>query len=95
MQYNIKVTVTKGVKDTEKKDRPSGVKTLQQFMVNKNFENEATVKEIKDFAKTTQIKNYTDEEINGAVLMLNGEPATDDNATVKVHTNMNYVLNLK
>ena len=92
MQYNIKVTVTKGIKDTEKQTK---VQTLQQFMVNKNFENEATVKEIKDFAKTTQIKSYTDEEINGAVLMVAGEPATDDNATVKVHTFINYVLNLK
>ena len=89
MQYNIKVTVTKGVKNTEKMSQQSKVETIQQFMVNKNFENEATVKEIKDVAKTTQIKSYTDEEINGAVLMLNGEPATDDNATVKVHTNMN------
>ena len=92
MQYNIKITVTKGVKDTEK---PNNVKTIQQFMVNKNFENEPTVKEIKDFAKTTQIKSYKDEEINGEVLMLKGEPSTDDNATVKQYTFINYVLNLK
>ena len=95
MQYNIKVTVTKGVKDTEIKDRPNRVETVKQFMVNKDFSNEATVKEIKDFANTTQIKSYTNEEINGAVLMLNGEAATDDNATVKPHTFINYILNLK
>ena len=95
MQYNIKVTVTRGVKSTEITDQTSGVETIQQYMVNKDFPNEATVKEIKDFAKTTQIKCYTDEEINGAVLMLKGEPATDDNATVKQHTFINYVLNIK
>ena len=92
MQYNIKVTVTKGVKDTEKRTK---VENIQQYLTNKEFTNEPTAKEIKDYVKTTQIKCYTDEEINGAVLMLNGEAATDDNVTVKQHTNMNYVLNLK
>jgi len=95
MQYNIKVTVTKGVKSTEKTERTSSVETIQQYMVNNDFPNEATVKQIKDFAKTTQIKCYTDEEINGAVLMVKGEPATDDNATVKQYTFINYVLNIK
>jgi hypothetical protein len=90
MQYNIKVTVTRGVKE-----KGTPVETIQQYMVNKDFPNEATVKQIKDFAKTTQIKCYTEEEINGAVLMVKGEPATDENATVKQHTFINYVLNIK
>jgi hypothetical protein len=55
----------------------------------------ATVKEIKDFGKTIQIKNYTDEEINGAVLMLGDQVAIDDNETVKQHAHINYVINLK
>lgn len=92
MQYNIKVTVTKGLVDVEKRNK---VKTIEKFLVNKDFPNEVTVKEIKDFGKTIQIKNYTDEEINGAVLMLNGEAATDDNATVKQHAHIDYVINLK
>ena len=92
MQYNIKVTVTKGLVDVEKRTK---VKTVEKFLVNKDFPNLATVKEIKDFGKTIQIKNYTDEEINGSVLMLENEVATDDNATVKQHSNINYVINLK
>jgi hypothetical protein len=92
MQYNIKVTVTKGLVDVEKRTK---VKTIEKFLVNKDFQNEATVKEIKDFGKTIQIKSYTDEEINGAVLMLEGEVAIDDNATVKQHAHINYVINLK
>ena len=90
MQYNIKVTVTKGVKE-----KGTPVETIQKYMVNNDFPNEVTVKEIVDFAKTTQIKCYTDDEINGAVLMVKGEPAIDDNATVKQHTFINYVLNIK
>ena len=92
MQYNIKITVTKGLVDVEKRKK---VKTIDKFLVNKDFPNEATVKEIKDFGKTIQIKNYTDEEINGAVLILGDQVAIDDNETVKQHAYINYVINLK
>jgi hypothetical protein len=92
MQYNIKITVTKGLVDVEKRNK---VKTIDKFLVNMDFPNVATVKEIKDFGKTIQIKNYTDEEINGAVLMLGDKVAIDDNETVKQHAHINYVINLK
>ena len=92
MQYNIKITVTKGLVDVEKRNK---VKTIDKFLVNKDFPSVATVKEIKDFGKTIQIKNYTDEEINGAVLMLGDQVSIDDNETVKQHAHINYVINLK
>jgi hypothetical protein len=92
MQYNIKITVTKGLVDVEKRTK---VKTIDKFLVNKDFPSVATVKEIKDFGKTIQIKNYTDEQINGAVLMLGDQVAIDENETVKQHAHINYVINLK
>jgi len=90
MQYNIKVTVTKGVKEPG-----NPVENLKKFLFNNDFPNEPTVKEIKDYVKSNQIDNYDDSEINGAVLMVGGKPATDDNEKVPQRAFINYVLNLK
>ena len=90
MQYNIKLTTTQGVKAPGK-----NVDTIDQFMSSNEFTTEPTIKDIKDFAKITQLRSYTPQEINSESVLINGKEVTDDNTRVSQRVSVNYVLNIK
>lgn len=91
MQYNIKITTMRG-KATE--GTPS--RMMGASMVNHIVNEEMTVGQIKEVAKKTyNIKDYTNDEIVSAVLLVKGEEAKDDNVKVPERTFINYVLTIK
>ena len=91
MQYNIKLTIMKGEKTQGTPSRLVG-----QSMVNHIVNEEMTVGQIKELAKgTDNLKDYTNDEIIGGVLMVKGEEAKDDNVKVPERTFINYVLTIK
>ena len=91
MQYNIKITTMKG---EATKGTPS--RMMGSSMVNNIVNEEMTVGQIKEFVKgTNNIKDYTNDEIISAVLLVKGEEAKDDNVKVPERTFINYVLTIK